>query len=281
MISIQNLSISSSVRIALSAALLCFTTLALTSCKSKMKHDPKKTYTELTADAITAIHVDHAITVRFTQKEGATPTITTVCRNEYAHLIDVHMDGSVLVATYKNLQGTILDSGVEVYVEAPSVGEIVTDMAATVNLGEELKLNGDLRISCDHAGNVKCKKITCNNLILNVTNASVIQLNAITANDVSARATNSGRMYLEGTTNTSTIQQVFEQQIRVDRLKTQNGHVEFVKDTPLPVLPKKDAPAKPQPSDTAKATSAPAAPAASSAPAAKPTVATDTTKTRP
>lgn len=267
MISIQNLSLSASVRTALTAALLCFTTLAMSSCKSKMKHDPKKTYTELTADAITAIHVDHAINVRFTQKEGATPTITTVCRNEYAHLIDVHMNGSVLVATYKNPNGTILDQGVEVIIEAPSVGEIVTDMAATVNLGDELKLNGDLRISCDHAGSVKCKKLTCNNLVLNATNASVIQMSNITANDVSARATNSATMYLEGTTNSSNIQQVFEKQIRTERLTTKNGHVEYVKDTPLPVLPKQSAPATPKQSDSTK----------TSVPSATP----DTTKARP
>lgn len=238
---------------AMLATLLCAAAFVLTSCSGKSKQDPNKTYTEIQADAVTAIRVNKAINVRFKQEKGD-PEITVVCKKEYAQYIDVHMEGTVLVATYKPNAKEILESGVEVHVNAPSINEIDVDMAAIVNLGDELKLTGDLRIKCDHAGSVKAKKLTCNNLVLDATNASVIQISNITANSVSAKATNAATMYLEGSANTSSIQQVFEKQIRHERLKTQNGHVELIKDIPLPELPKKQVTA-PTPTPVQKADS--------------------------
>lgn len=249
--------LSSRVLFTLLASILCFT--ALTSCTQKAKRDPNKAYNELTPDALTAIRVEKAINVRFTQEEGS-PSITVVCKKEYAPLLNVHMEGSVLVATYKDKNPQIVESGIDVIVTAPAINEIEVDMAAIVNLGDELKLNGDLRITCNHAGSVKCKKVECNNLILKATNASVIQLAGITANDVSARATNSASIYLEGTTNSSTMQQVFDKQIRFEKLTTKNGHVELVQDTPLPVIEKKGIPQKP---DSAKSSTKPATTATS------------------
>lgn len=221
--------------------------LTLFSCSSKPKRDPNKTYQEISADAFTAIRASKAINVRFKQSKDATPEITIVCKNEYAPYIDVHMEGTVLVATYKRNAKIIADTGVEVLIEAPSINEIEADMAAIVNLGDELKLNGDLRIKCDHAGSVKCKKLSCNNLVLDATNASVMQIANITANDVRAKATNSASIHLEGKANSSTIQQVYDKQIRFERLNTTNGHVEYVHDIPLPEVKKKEVPAAPSP----------------------------------
>lgn len=239
-------------------AAIALSAFVFTSCSSEPKKDPNKTYTELTPDAITAIHASKAINVRFTQKDGA-PQVNVICKNEYASDIDVHMEGSILVADYKPSAKQIADAGVEVNITAPAINEIDIDMAAIVNFSDEVKLNGDLRITCDHAGSLKAKKLKCNNLILNATNASVIQIAGIESNSVSAKATNSATMYLEGKCNSSTIQQVFDKQIRAEKLTTQNGHVERVNDAPLPELPKKNAPTTtPQKKDSTKVQSQPA-----------------------
>lgn len=234
------------------ALIISAATLILTSCGGAKK-DPNKDYAEITPDAITCIRASKAITVRFKQDDGK-PKITVVSKKALTSSVDVHMEGSILVATIKN-DVPIPESGVDVIVVAPSVNEIEADMAAIVNLGDELKLSGDLKIKCNHAGNVKCKRLTCNNLILQATNAGVIQLSSITATDLTARATNSATIMLDGKTVNSTIQKGEKTVVYAEKLETKNGHVETVQNTPLPAPPKKP-----------------------SAPATKPTVAKDSAK---
>lgn len=229
------------------ALLLCTTLLCMASCKSKPKQDPNKDYKEIQADAITCIKAHNAITVKFTQEEG-TPKITVVSKKAYTSQLDVHMEGSILVATYKP-NSQIAESGVEVIVQAPAINEIETDMAAIVNLGDKLELTGDLRIKCDHAGSVKGKKLTCNNLLLETDRASVVQLTSITVNDITAKATRASTIVLDGKTNNYHFQQAADNQIVHDKLTTKNGNVKLISE---PTPPREYYPA-PAHKDTTKA----------------------------
>lgn len=214
--------------------------ILLASCGDKKK-DPNKDYTEICADAITCIRASKAISVRFKQDDG-TPKVTIISKKALTSGVDVHMEGSILVATIKS-DAPIPVSGVEVIVTAPSVNEIETDMAAVVNLGDELKLSGDFKVKCNHAGNVKCKRLTCNNLFLEATNAGVIQLSSITATDLIARATNNATIMLDGKATNSTIQKGEKTVVYTEKLETKNGHIETVQNTPLPAPKKAAAPA--------------------------------------
>lgn len=234
------------------ALLIGASALLFTSCGGNKK-DPNKDYAEITPDAITCIRASKAITVRFKQDDG-TPKVTVVSKKALTSGVDVHMEGSILVATIKN-DAPIPTSGVEVIVVAPSVNEIETDMAAVVNLGDELKLSGDLKVKCNHAGNVRCKRLTCNNLLLEATNAGVIQLSSITASDLTARATNSATIMLDGKAVNSTIQKADKTVVYAEKLETKNGHVETIQNTPLPAPAKKPEPSAAKaetPKDSAK-----------------------------
>lgn len=235
-------------------ALVGTATLLFASCGGSKK-DPNKDYAEISTDAITCIRADKAISIRFKQEEG-TPKVTVVTKKALTSAVDVHMEGSILVATIK-ADKPIPESGVEVIVVAPSVNEIDADMTAVVNLGDELKLSGDLKIKCNHAGNVKCKRLSCNNLVIESTNAGVVQLSNITVNNLSARATNSATLMLDGKAANSTIQKGDKTIVYADKVETKNGHVETVQNTPLPAPAKKPvAPtAKPTANDSAKAAS--------------------------
>lgn len=236
--------------------------LLLTSCGGSKK-DPNKDYAEITTDAITCIRASKAITVRFKQDEG-TPQITVVTKKAITSAVDVHMEGSILVATIK-ADKPIPESGVEVIVVAPSVNEIDADMTAVVNLGEELNLTGDLKIKSNHAANVKCKRLTCNNLVIESTNTGVVQLSNIKTNNLTARATNSATIMLDGKTANSTIQKGDRTVVYAEKLETKNGHVETVQNTPLPAIkkiPGTQTASKPAASDTTKAAQKPAQTAA-------------------
>lgn len=215
------------------ALLLCTTLLCIVSCKSKPKQDPNKDYKEIQADAITCIKASDAITVKFTQEEG-TPKITVVSKKAYSSQLDVHMEGSILVAGYKP-NSQIAELGVEVIVQAPAINEIETDMAAIVNLGDKLELTGDLRIKCDRAGSVKSKKLVCNNLLIETDKASVVQLASIAVNDITAKATRASTIILDGKTNNYHFQQAADNQIVHDKLTTKNGNVKTIPEPAAPV----------------------------------------------
>lgn len=244
----------------ISATALLFATLSITSCSKKPKQDPNKSYQELQADAITSIKASKAITVKFIQQEG-TPQITVISKKAYTDQIDVHMEGSILVATYKP-NAEIAESGVEVVVQAPAINEIEADMAAIVNLGDKLELTGDLRIKCNHAGSVKGKKVKCNNLLIETDNASVVQLSSLTANDITATATRASTIVLEGKTNNCLFKQAAENQIIHDKLNTKNGSTQTIAEPVDPAEVKK--PATQQKPATTQAPAAQQKPAAKS-----------------
>lgn len=242
--------------------LVATATLLFTGCGGSKK-DPNKDYAEITADNITCIRASKAISVRFKQDKG-TPKITVITKKALTSSVDVHMEGSILVATIKDGK-TIPESGVEVIVIAPSVNEIDADMTAVVNLGEELNLTGDMKIKTNHAANVKCKRLSCNNLFIESTNAGVVQLSSITANNLTARATNSATIMLDGKAANSTIQKGDKTVVYAEKLETKNGHVETVQNTPLPAIkkiPGTQTASKPAAADTTKAAQKPAQTAA-------------------
>lgn len=242
------------------AALLLAAASSLTSCKSKAKQDPNKSYEELQADAITSIKASNAITVKFIQEEG-TPQITVVSKKAYTDQLDVHMEGSVLVATYK-ANAQIAESGVEVIVHAPAINEIETDMAAIVNLGDKLELTGDLRIKCNRAGSVKGKKVACNNLIIETDRAAVVQLGNLEANDITAKAVRASTIVLDGKAISYNFQQAADNQIIHDKLSTKNGDIKIIPDpvdpadVPKATAPKGTAPKTTAPKDTTKSAAA-------------------------
>lgn len=247
-------------------AILCTTALlivaasSLTSCNRKPKQDPNKDYQELQADAITSVKASNAITVKFIQTEG-TPQITVVSKKAYTDQLDIHMEGSILVAGYKP-NAEIAESGVEVIVQAPAINEIETDMAAIVNLGDKLELTGDLRIKCNHAGSVKGKKVVCNNLLIETDNAAVVQLANLEVNDITAKATRASTVVVDGKTISYNFQQAFENQIVHDKLSTQNGDMKIIPepvdpaDVPIATVPKATAPQATAPKDTTKTAAA-------------------------
>lgn len=221
------------------ALIVSSATLLLTACNKDAKKDPNKDYTEIQTDAITCIRASKAINVRFKQDEGM-PKVTVITKKAVTAAVDVHMEGSILVATIKAGK-SIPESGVEVNVIAPSVNEIDADMTAVVNLGDELKLSGDLKVKCNNASNVKCKRLTCNNLVIESSNAGVVQLSNITANNLTARATNSATIMLDGKAANSTIQKGDKTVVFAEKLETKNGRVETVQNTPIPTSAKKPA----------------------------------------
>lgn len=232
---------------ALAATLMVIaaSTLALTSCKSKPKADPNKPTTEIKADAVTAIRVTQAINVKFKQAEGA-PQITVTCHKDYAENLDVHMEGTTLVAGYRS-RSKVATAGVDIVITAPAINDIEATEAAVVNLGDEYKITGDLRIACTKAGSVRCKKLTCQNLNLSAAEASVIQLQGINVANVTARASMASLILLDGKATSCDMLEGSASEIRYPKLETQHNSVNtFAEKTDLTTPePAPAAPAKP------------------------------------
>lgn len=227
--------------------LIAFSTMAvaLPACNQEPERDPNKHYADITTDAITCIKAEQAITVNFVQTEGV-PHVTVCTKKKLAALPDVHMEGTILVAALKS-GANIPESGIEVTVKAPSVNEIIANNAACVNLGDELTLTGELRVTCDNAASVKCKKVACSNMILQADNASLIQLSGIKATNVSAHAVNAASILLDGKTESSHYEMQNERQIHASKLATNNGsktilpHPEYTANNmpPVPLISSK------------------------------------------
>lgn len=202
-------------------ALVVLTIFGATSCKKRTKHDPNKVYTEIPAAAITGIDVQQAISVRFTQVPEAAPKIEVSCKKEYAPNIDVRMEGTTLVAGYR--EGThVAEQGVEITISAPAINSIKVSQAAIVNLGDELKLDGDVKIFSKSAGSVKCKKINCQSIYIDAAEASVIQLSAINCNSIEAQATSSALLLLDGKAINSTMSRDSRSDIRCGKLQSEH-----------------------------------------------------------
>lgn len=199
------------------------------SCKGEKKPDPNKVTTELETPAITSIKARQAISVKFVQTEEGLPQVTVTSKKAYAEGVDVHMEGTTLVAGYKD-GASIPESGVDVVITAPSVSNIEVTDAAIVNLGDELDLNGDLHIVCTSAGNVKCKKIHCQTIDIDASSSSVVQLLAINCNNVNAKAVNTALITLEGKAINTSLTTSHNSEIRISKLKT--DHIETTKIAP-------------------------------------------------
>lgn len=257
-------------------ALLLFP-LVLTSCGKKNKPDPNKSISEIHTDVITGIKVSEAINVKFKQTEEGTPQITITCKKAIAPRLNVHMEGTTLVATYKSGEN-IVESGVEIIVSAPAITEIEASSAATVNLGDELDINGDLSIVCRSAGSVKCKKLHCQNLIIEAAEASLVQITNANCNNLTTKATTAALVLLEGKTINSSFTTGSGAEIRWSKLESKNPEVVKLKDPEVkkyivPGSAKKDTTRRKAPQPTAKpgAANGPAKPAAPKPVAPKPT----------
>lgn len=193
-----------------------------TSCKSSKKVDPNKVTTEIPVNVLTGIEAHNAITVKFSQTDSEkAPKVTVTCRKSYATNLNVRMEGTTLVASFKG-GSNIPESGVEVVVTAPSLNKIVATSAATVNLGDELKLNGDLSITTSSAGSVKGKKVGCQHLSLDASSAAQIQLSDVKCYAVTGRASSAALILLDGEAETTDFQESTAAEIRCPKLTCQH-----------------------------------------------------------
>lgn len=193
--------------------------LSLTACKSK-KVDPNKVVTEIPATAITGIEVHHGINLKYEQTDDA-PHITVSCPKAYATGLNVRMDGTTLVASYKP-KAHIADHGVNIEVKAPAIGHISASTGAIVNLGKEFAVSGDVNINCANAANVKCQKFSCQNLHLTASDASQIQLNNINCANIQGETATNALILLDGTTTTATFKEG-DGEVRCPKLESANG----------------------------------------------------------
>lgn len=219
-------------------------TSLLSSCKKEKKADPNKITTELQAPAITCIKAQQAISVKFIQTEEGLPQVTITSKKAFAEGVDVHMEGTTLVAGYKD-GADIPESGVEVVITAPAVNEIEVSQAAVVNLGDELELNGDLHITCSTAGSIKCKRLHCQTISIDASSSSVVQLSAINCNNIEAKAVSTALINLEGKAINTSLTTGSNGEVRISKLKTE--HIETTS-----IAPVKSQPTSPLKKDTTK-----------------------------
>lgn len=233
----------------------CTALVMLASCKSTKPNDPNKYFGEVHADAVTAIDAHQAISVKYKQAEGA-PHITVTCKKTYASQLNIHMEGTTLVAAYKP-NARIADAGVEVVLTSPSLSEITATNAAAINLGDEVMLNGDLKITCNTAGSVKCKKVSCKNLTIDASTASLVQLSKIACSTIDAKAATSSLILLDGKVTTATLLEGTSGEIRCPELTIQHGtRTPFEESFPdvSPVKKKTPAPTQQPANDSTKTT---------------------------
>ena len=199
----------------------CMILLLASSCKSKPKVDPNRPTIDIPVTAITAIEAHEAITVKFVQSDGS-PKITVTSKKAYANNIDVKMEGTTLVAQYKNKR-KIPESGVEVVITAPGVNKITATSAAIVNLGDECTLKDNLTINTSSAGSVKCRKLECYNLTLNASSTGQILLSNLNCHDVHAEASSLALIALEGKATGAHVSENSGAEVRCDQLTTTAG----------------------------------------------------------
>lgn len=167
----------------------------LASC-SKNKPNPDRPTFDIPATAITAIDASQAISVKFIQADGA-PKVTVTSKKAYANHLNIHMDGTTLVAAFKP-GSHIPEQGVEVVVTAPALNSVKATSAAIINLGDEFKLDGDFRIETSSAGSVKTKKFKCMNLAVYSMSASQVLLPEVECTAIEASASSASLIVLGG-----------------------------------------------------------------------------------
>lgn len=200
--------------------LLLISLLTLTACKGK-KVDPNKVVTEIPVNAVTGIEVHQGIQVKFEQTDD-TPKITVTCPKHCAQGLNVRMDGTTLVASYKP-KAHVPESGVNIEVKAPGISRIVASSGAIINLGDEYAVNGDVSINCSSAANVKAKKFACQNLYLDASSAAQIQLGNVNCANIQGKSSSCALILLDGNATAATFTESSGSEIRCPKLQCANG----------------------------------------------------------
>ena len=186
------------------ALLLCCISLA----RCKKHHDPSKSgrlTQEITASAITAIAAHQAITVRYTQADGA-PRVTLTCPDGMQDQLDVHVSGTTLVAAYRG-GANVAERGVEVVVTAPAVGSFTATTAATIAIADGVNIAGDVTLSASTAGSIKAGSLKCQDLKVDATTSALIKVGSLDCYNLTGKASTAAVISIEGTTQTSTVSQ--------------------------------------------------------------------------
>lgn len=206
----------------------------LTGCKRSKTAGSGKVTTEISATVINAVEAHDGITVQYTPSKGDA-YVKVVSPEEYAQQLNVHVEGTKLIATFKP-GSNIPTSGVKVELFSPILENITASDGAKVVIADETNIKVPLTINLQRGACVKAKKLTCNNLDLNADGASQIQLSRFNAADVKARATSSAAIYLEGHANDVRLYIGSRSTIRYDKLNHKS----------LSTTPINETPAKPQ-----------------------------------
>ena len=216
----------------------------LSSC-SKHKTNPERPTFDIPASAITAIDASQGISIKYIQADGA-PKVTVTARKAYTTSLNIHMDGTTLVAAFKP-GSHIPEQGVEVVVTAPALNSVKATSAASVNLGDEFKVDGDFRIETSSAGSVKTKKFGCMNLVVCSSSASQVLLPDVDCTTIEASASSASLIVLGGKCHQCRISEGSAAEVRCNLESAAINRTTFSE-----IIEEKKPEKKPAPKDTVK-----------------------------
>lgn len=160
------------------------------------KNDPTRDTIELLPGELNAISAHSAINVNYTRTDGS-PKVTISCKKLYTSSLDVHMDGSTLVAKFRR-GAAVPATGIQINVASPTLRDITATSAATVSVAKNTEFPNDLTITLSSAGSVNANHLKCDKLTLVASEASQIELRDLNCHDITASASSSALILLDG-----------------------------------------------------------------------------------
>lgn len=174
--------------------------LSVNSCNSTPN---KKAITNIPAAHIQRIEATDAVNVVYIPTEDET-SVTVTCDSSYLPHINVRTEGTTLYAGILKGKG-VPTKGIDVKVKAPAVTQYKASNAARITNKETCKIDGDITIDTETAGQVKLSNVNCATLHVTSSTASNVTVTQLDCQALKAKLSTAASALFSGKCNSMAI----------------------------------------------------------------------------